>query len=288
MSELLEGKIALAGGRVLGYAEYGDPQGRPVFLFHGQPGNRLFHPSVDQLKRSGVRLIVPDRPGYGLSSFMEGRKLVDWPGDVISIADYLSLEKFSVIGFSGGGPYALACAHAIRERLERVLVVAGAPPMEVADLRRQMLPLTRFNYVLTRYAKTLLRWVFRIYWRQARNNSSGFIEVMRTQVPAADQMVLDDAVVFDMMRTTWEENLRVDSWGYVYDAELLMENWGFPLEGIQTRVELWWGELDENVPLLVMEYLSQRLPNCEQRLVPDGGHFILLSHWEQLFQAEGE
>jgi pimeloyl-ACP methyl ester carboxylesterase len=232
-------------------------------------------------------LIVPDRSGYGLSGFQEDRKLVDWPGDVLAIADHLSLEKFSVIGFSGGGPYALVCAHVIPERLERVLVVAGAPPMDAAELRRKMLPITRVNYVLTRCVKPLLRWVFRIYWRRARKNLSGFIQLMQEQAPAADKMVLDDTAVFDMLRTTWEENLRVDSRGYVYDAELLMDEWGFSLEGIQTRVELWWGKFDENVPLIVMDYLSVRLPNCEKRLVPDGGHFILLSHWEQIFQAEG-
>jgi pimeloyl-ACP methyl ester carboxylesterase len=282
-----EGIIKLAEGGVLGYAEYGDPQGRPVFLFHGQPGNRLFHPGFEQIKRTGVRLIVPDRPGYGLSAFQESRKLMDWPGDVLAIADHLSIEKFSVIGFSGGGPYALACAHAIPERLERVLVVAGAPPMASTELRRQMLPLARVNYALTRHAKPLFRWVFRIYWRQARKNPSGFFQMIRKQALAADQIVLGNEVIFDMLRTTWEENLRVDSRGYVYDAELLMDRWGFSLEEIQMRVELWWGALDENVPIQVMEYLSRRLPNCEIRLVSDGGHFILLSHWEQIFQAEG-
>jgi pimeloyl-ACP methyl ester carboxylesterase len=283
---MLEGTIGLAGEHVLGYAEYGDPQGKPAFLFHGQPGNRFFHPDLDQLTQTRVRLIVPDRPGYGLSSFQERRKLLDWPGDVLAIADHLSIENFSVIGFSGGGPYALVCAYAIPSRLDRVLVVAGAPPMDVAELRRQLLPLARVNYLLTRYARPLLRLVFHIYWRQARSDPHNFIKLMYKQASAADQRMLDDPTVLEMLQITWEENLRVDSRGYVYDAEVLMDSWGFSLEGIQKRVELWWGEQDRNVPLLVMDHFYRQLPNCKKNLVPETGHFMLLSHWEKIFQVD--
>lgn len=278
-----EGKVVLPGGRVLGYAEYGDPQGNPVFLFHGQPGNRLFHPGIGQIERSGVRLIVPDRPGYGLSEFQEGRKILDWPGDVLAIADHLSIEKFSVIGFSGGGPYALACGYKIPERLARVLVVSGAPKLDDVTLRRQLQPLVRVNYVLNKYAKPLLRLFFWGYWRRARKNPLNFLGLMRRQAPAVDRMVLEDRKYWDIVRKCWEENLRVDSRGYVYDAEVLMDDWGFSLGEVRTKVELWWGGQDENVPPGVMDYFSSRLPNCTKKFMPDGGHFLLLTHWEQIF-----
>jgi pimeloyl-ACP methyl ester carboxylesterase len=98
--------------------------------------------------------------------------------------------------------------------------------------------------------------------------------------------MLDDPTVLEMLQITWEVNLRVDSRGYVYDAEVLMDSWGFPLEGIQKRVELWWGEQDRNVPLLVMDHFYRQLPNCKKNLVPETGHFMLLSHWEKIFQVD--
>jgi pimeloyl-ACP methyl ester carboxylesterase len=124
---------------------------------------------------------------------------------------------------------------------------------------------------------------FRIYWSLARKNPSSFIDMMKKQAAKADQRVLDDSGVLEMLLGTWEENLRIDSRGYVYDAEVLMTDWGFSMEGILTRVELWWGEKDENVPLQVMDYFSRHLPNCKTNLVLDAGHFGLLTHWERMF-----
>jgi len=110
----------LEDGRTLGYAEYGAPDGRPVFVFHGFPGSRLtwsaFDPQ-DCAGELGLRVIAPERPGYGLSEFQRGRELLDWPEDVLALADPLGLERFAVLGLSGGGPYAAACAFKIPARL---------------------------------------------------------------------------------------------------------------------------------------------------------------------------
>jgi pimeloyl-ACP methyl ester carboxylesterase len=282
---MLEQSFPLPDGRLLGFAEYGDPQGKPVMLFHGQPGNRYFHPNEDQTKLVGVRLIVPDRPGYGLSSFQEGRKILDWPTDVSALADHLGIMKFDIIGYSAGGPYALACAYAIPDRIRKAVVVSGAPPMDDARVRKQMMPLLRINYMLSRHAKTLMRLVFWAYWKQARKKPQGFIDLMLKQAPMVDQQVMEFPGMMEKMQVVWEENLRVDSIGYVYDTELLMGNWGFDLGEIQLRVDCWWGRDDENAPPLVMDYLAQRLPNCTTNLVEDCGHFCLLEYWEKFLQG---
>jgi pimeloyl-ACP methyl ester carboxylesterase len=101
----------LRDGRALGYAEYGDPGGTPVFFFHGSPGSRLQrHPDASIASELGTRIITIDRPGYGLSDFQPERTLLDWPADVAQLADALHIERFAAIGLSGGGPYLLACA----------------------------------------------------------------------------------------------------------------------------------------------------------------------------------
>src|SRR4051812_21982958 len=104
--------LRLRDGRTLGYATYGDPAGRPILLMHGYPDSRLTRHPDDSLTASlGVRLIVPDRPGIGLSAFRPARSVLERVADIAALADGLSLERFAVLGWSAGGPYALACAY---------------------------------------------------------------------------------------------------------------------------------------------------------------------------------
>jgi pimeloyl-ACP methyl ester carboxylesterase len=278
----------LADGRFLGGAEYGDPQGRPVFLFHGQPGNRLFHPDEELTRQFGVRLIVPDRPGYGLSTYLPERRLLDWPYDTLAIADHLGIEQFEIIAFSGGGPYGLACAAKIPDRLTRVVVAAGAPPMHIPALRRQMQPLARINYFLTRFTGAIFPAIFRIYWRQARKTPAGFIEIMRRQSPLADQKLIENPETYQMLLAVWQENLRVDSRGYVLDARLLMDDWGFQMSDVETPIELVWGAQDLNVPPSVMDYFSAQLPHSTQTLLPEAGHFAILTAWEHFLTTKSQ
>jgi pimeloyl-ACP methyl ester carboxylesterase len=132
-------QIKLKDGRSLGYAEYGNTNGQPVFCFHGFPGSRLDWPlcdannSADELK---ARIIVADRPGMGLSDFKRGREILDWPDDLIELADALHVDRFAVLGFSGGGPYAAACAFKIPERLTATAIVCGMGPAEAPAAKK--------------------------------------------------------------------------------------------------------------------------------------------------------
>ena len=105
-------------GRTLAYVEYGDPGGVPVFYAHGGPGSRLegilFHVAAAQ---HGFRFIATDRPGMGQSSFMSGRRLLDYPRDIADLADALGIDRFGVLGWSGGGAHTVVCGYAIPERL---------------------------------------------------------------------------------------------------------------------------------------------------------------------------
>jgi pimeloyl-ACP methyl ester carboxylesterase len=122
--------IRLTDGRTLGYAEYGDPSGKPVLFFHGATLSRLFGAAADaSARRVGVRLIAPDRPGIGLSDPQPGRTLLDWSADVGQLADRLDLGRFSVLGHSLGGAYVLACAYTMPKRLIGAGVAAGAIPV---------------------------------------------------------------------------------------------------------------------------------------------------------------
>ncbi|MGP0025272.1 MAG: alpha/beta fold hydrolase, partial [Streptosporangiaceae bacterium] len=121
--------VKTADGRQLSTQTDGDPDGRPVFLLHGTPGSRLGpRPRSAVLHRLGIQLISFDRPGYGESDRLEGRRVADAAADVLTIADAYGLDKFAVVGRSGGGPHALACAALVPQRLTRVAVLVGIAP----------------------------------------------------------------------------------------------------------------------------------------------------------------
>jgi pimeloyl-ACP methyl ester carboxylesterase len=115
-------------GRNLAYCVWGDPNGRPMFLFHGSPGSRVFAPNPFTTEESGIQLITVDRPGYGRSDRQPGRQMRDWTADVEALAGSLGIQEFSVMGHSSGGPYALACAFALPDRVKHVALVSSVAP----------------------------------------------------------------------------------------------------------------------------------------------------------------
>lgn len=131
-------QIKLQDGRILGYAEYGPPDGIPIFYFHGFPSSRLDWHLINydnSLAEHNARVIAPDRPGSGLSHYKPGRKMVDWPDDVIELANKLNIDGFSVLGISGGGPYAASCASSIHDRLIKTGIVCGMGPSDAPGMK---------------------------------------------------------------------------------------------------------------------------------------------------------
>jgi pimeloyl-ACP methyl ester carboxylesterase len=129
--------IRLARGRLLAYDEYDAPDGAPIFYFHGSPSSSLewdLFGDEELANRLNIRVIVPDRPGLGRSEFQSDRRIGDWPADVVALANQLTLGRFAVLGYSGGGPYAAACALKIPERLTRVGIVSGTAPFDEPGL----------------------------------------------------------------------------------------------------------------------------------------------------------
>jgi len=125
--------VAAADGRTLTIAEYGDPDGFPVFLFHGTPGSRFGgQANASAFAGVGARVITYDRPGYGGSDRFRGRRVVDSVADVSAIADSLGIDRFAASGGSWGGPHSLAVAARLPARVTRTACVAGAAPFDMA------------------------------------------------------------------------------------------------------------------------------------------------------------
>src|SRR5690242_4496578 len=125
--------LKLKDGRTLAYLDVGPADGRVVFHFHGHGSSRLEALTLaDAAARAGVRVIAPDRPGIGYSDPKNGDRLLDWPADVAEAADLLGIARFAVQGMSAGGPYALACAHALADRVTACSLVSAVPTPGIA------------------------------------------------------------------------------------------------------------------------------------------------------------
>ena len=128
------GVARTSDGRDLAFCEWGSPAGFPVFYLHGTPGSRYFRHVGGMYERIGLRVITFDRPGYGMSTRLPGRTVAQGGSDVAAVADHLGLDRFSIVGESGGGPYALAAAAAMPDRVRRCATIFGVGPHDAPDL----------------------------------------------------------------------------------------------------------------------------------------------------------
>ena len=279
--------LRLEDGRLLGYEVYGDPEGYPVFYFHGFPGSRLEARLADQVAaRLGVRLIALDRPGFGLSDFKPRRTIFEWPDDVIKIADALGISRFATIGVSGGGPYAAACALRIPQRLTAVAIVCGLGPLDSPDRTDRMIRENRLIFFLARR----LPWVARTsLWRAAylvQRNPEGMLGCMIDALPDPDKTVLTRPEVKTTIKENVVEAFRSGSRGAACELLLFTRPWGFLLKDIATRVDLWHGEQDESVPPTMGRYQARTIPNCRAIFYPGEGHFSLaINHMEEILSS---
>ena len=271
-----EGTITTPDGRTLGYAERGLEDGLPVFALHGTPGSRFVQLTNPELyERYGVRWIGYDRPGYGLSDPHPGRSVADAPADVAALADALGLDRFLVVGGSGGAPHALACGALLRDRVTRVgALVTPAPPDGEIDFYEGLADLNvqEFNAALA--GREELEAFLQPYVEGIRADVDALIDEMLTELPEIDRRRASKPESRAMMKESWLESVRQGSRGWADDDLAFAKPWGFRLEDVTVETRVWQGELDVLTPRPHGEYVASRLPNARFELLEGGGHFI--------------
>ena len=264
--------IKLKDGRMLGYAEYGAPEGKPVFYFHGFPGSRvdwLLSDSDDSAAELNTRIIAVDRPGMGLSDFKRGREILDWPDDVIELAGALQIDRFAVLGFSGGGPYAAACTFKIPERLTATEIVCGMGPSEAPGAKKGL------SWFYPGKFSVIRRLMLKLASLGVQKNPEQFVSRSKEMVPEPDRLLLDQPELAKTYINTISESLRSGIGGANQEAALYTRPWRFRLQDITTEVHLWHGELDLNVPISVGHYVADAIPNCHAKFLKDEAHISL-------------
>jgi len=283
----IDNVVQLSDRRRLAYAEYGDANGTPVFLFHGLPGSRLSWGLLpgDPIP-PGLRIIAPDRPGYGRSDPNPEHTLLNWVDDVSELADALEIESFAIVGVSGGGPGALACAWKMPERLTSVGVVSSAAPTNAPGVFEGMSKTNRFFMKLAWRLPWLSTLNVRMLASVIRRNPARYINSMKFKVHDVDQTILARPEIQEMLTKDFAEALRTGADGMASDmAANHGRPWGFSLDKIGVKVLFWFCALDRSVPPAMGRYLNDSVPDSEATFVPDAGHLWILLHLRDVLKA---
>ena len=279
--------IRLSDKRQIAYCEYGDPQGRPVFYFHGTPGSRyepLFGDRVGQ--EQGYRIIALDRPGMGRSDYVKGRRLLDWPQDVTDVAKQLGFSHFGLIGVSGGGPYVLACSYAIPEQIEFSIIMGSWGPVAAEpSLWEETAPLDRFLGGLSRTTP----WVFYVpFWflgfAAQRTSPQNFMRLLESSMSAADKQLSANEEIAQFFADDTTEAFRQGVRGPADDAIILYGDWGFSVEEIEIEVHLFHGKEDRFAPYGFATYFDEKIPRTRLHSYPGQGHLFLVQLFDDVFQ----
>lgn len=280
--------LRLADSRLLGFAEYGDPKGYPVFAFHGTPGCRHMFRLADPLAREkGFRLIAPDRPGYSLSSPSPSRSLSDWPKDVGALADHLGIDRFAVIGVSGGGPYAAATSAKLAECVSAAALVSPAGPVGVAELEPCLSPEHRRIFLQLARSPRLADMIFTTMRIAVTYTPTLALRGLMARAATVDREILLRSEIGSNLIESLAEGLVDGISGAARDLHLFVAPWDFDLASISVPCKAWQGDADHNVPPAAARYLAEQIPDCDFEALAETGHYWVYEHFDKVLDWIG-
>jgi pimeloyl-ACP methyl ester carboxylesterase len=272
-----EGVARARDGRTLAFVERGAEGGAPVLACHGTPGSRLTrHPDPKLYERHGARMVVYDRPGYGRSEPEPGRSVADAALDIGALADHLGLERFAVVGGSGGAPHALACGALLGDRVVRIGALVTPAPSDspdfdfLADLAE--INVKEFSAALE--GPAALEAYLQPFADELLRDPDAVIDEIAAELPEVDRAILSREEFRGIVRESFAESVRQGVRGWADDDLAFAKPWGFELEDVNAEVRLWQGELDVLAPRSHGEYVASRLPKARFDLLEGGGHFL--------------
>lgn len=280
-------QVELPDGRCLGYSQFGDPSGKPILFFHGWPGARLQGALADQPARSqGINIIAPDRPGFGISDFQPKRQILDWPNDVTYLAEHIQLGPFSVLGLSGGAPYALACAFKIPDLLTSVGVVSGVGPSNVPGANEGTSEENRRLVRIGGLAPWVLKLILMRIARARRKNPDQSFAKLLEGLPEPDRKALSHPAISVKTMEASADSFQSGVKGHSWEMQLFGRPWGFNMSDLQIPVLLWHGNEDKSILPLTGKMQAEAIPKCTAKFLPNEGHYSLyINHIDEILQT---
>ncbi len=276
----------LPDGRRLSYAEFGDRDGLPVLAMHGTPGSRFMFGLADAAARErGLRILAPDRPGYGRSDYRRTPTLPGLAEDFVAFVDGLGVESLAIIGVSGGAPHAIAIASLIPHRV--VLLALVSPVGPIAECRRQIRMSRMHRLIFTRMSRfkpacAAFFWVLRNTVRWAPGAA---YRALQKRVTPSDRVLLGRPEVKANLQQAIREGLRPGIGGALQDVRLFCSPWGLPLAGIDVPTVVWQGSDDTIVPPNAAYHLAAQLPHCRLDVIQEAGHYWGFGHFARVLDT---
>lgn len=269
----------LPDGRYLGYALYGDPNGYPVLYFHGGQESRLscafMHEACCAI---GIRLISPERPGIGLSTFQPQRKFSDWASDIQELVRHLQLPQYSIFGLSGGAPHVLACLNTEVKGLSKAAVVSGATPYNYkGSLKGMWFPVQMMHFMASFKNKSFLSKAIDYDYRELRDSPEKRLKQLQKHLPRPDRVLLNTNPDYGMefIRGSLEAYTQgID--GVVQEWQMYVRDWEIDFDRIEHPLTLWYGTSDKMAPPARAEFYDRRIPHARLNLIENEGHFSLI------------
>lgn len=273
--------------RTIAWTDAGPLDGTPVVRFHGTPGSRWSLIGNRAIwARHGLRMVTPERPGYGASTALPGWRFTDHADDVAAVLDDLGLERVHLLGISGGAPHVLAFAARHPDRVAAAAIAVGAAPF-TDDEVEHMLPENRISVSLVRSGN-----LGALRARTAGNRENfladpdGWLRAVMASAPESDRALMEDPDWSEWFYRGALEAVRASPDGWVDDACALFSPWAIDLSAVRCQLTWWHGAEDRNVPLSAARRLVAQLPHGRLRLFPPGsGHLATYHHEAEILAA---
>ncbi len=271
--------------------EYGDPNGFPIFAFHGTPGSRVWFKEDDEtIKINGIRFITVDRPGFGNSDQKQGRTFVQFCDDVRELSQSLNLDKFSAMGVSGGGAYAAACGYSLSDVVHKVGIVSTVNEFEKGKPPKAMATPNRVAFMLSRRFPRLIKYALNQQKKLIETNPDKYISSIGKNTKhlcESDRAVLAVKRNAEAVMIQMKEAFKNGVSGTISEMRLYLNEWGFDCSKINVPVELWHGTDDTLAPIGSGQALARKIPNCNEHYVEGKGHFLVdeADVWKEILDS---
>lgn len=280
-------EVRRGDGRVIALEVVGDQDGTPVLVCHGLADSRLaaqwFAQSANEL---GLCMIAPDRPGTGGTDRRRLDQVADWSQDAALILDTLRIDSAAVLGISGGGPFAAACAARIPARVRGLMLVGalGLPDWPT----RGMAPGEQLSLILARRSPEFGGWSLDRLAVLARRWPQAFLRLAATAQPDADIRALHDPGMRESFLTSYIEAFRRGSFGVAQDLRVLTRPWGFDLSSVKVPTWVRHGDADTTVPVRHARLYADAIRGAQLEIYPGHGHFSILSRPQEILAPLAE
>jgi pimeloyl-ACP methyl ester carboxylesterase len=280
------GTVERPDGRVVCFASWGDPAGRPLLLLHGTPGSRFSRsPDPDLYGRLQAHVVTFDRPGYGRSTIQRDRTILSVADDAVAVADAVGWDRFPVLGVSGGGPHALALGLRAPDRVRALGLAVGGVPGDFVDPE----DLIAINREGLRRAREEGRESLEAFLAepaaQAASDPGAMLDAVMADAPPVDREMLARSDVRAVLVESLREAFSNGPQGWFDDSYALSTPWGFELGDVEVPVHMWYGEADRNVPIKAVQKMASQLRVESFEIIPGAGHLGWLLHEERVLET---